>query len=99
MNRRAVVAILPGIAGLLLGAARSSAAGRYRVAFLSPLGFAPGSSSGVMTAGITERLARNGYREGGTLEVIKVGAAGHSAGLPRLISDLAARQPDVLVTF
>jgi putative ABC transport system substrate-binding protein len=99
MNRRATLIALSGMLGLLLDAARGRAADRHRVAFLSPLGFAPGSSSGVMATGITERLTKDGYREGGALDVVKLGAGGHPADLPGLVAELVARKPDVIVTF
>src|SRR5436305_9250461 len=52
-----------------------------------------------MSAGITEQLAKDGYKEGGALDVIKLGAGGHPADLPRLVTELVARKPDVIVTF
>jgi ABC-type uncharacterized transport system substrate-binding protein len=99
MNRRAVIAALPSIVSLLLDAARSSAADQHCIAFLSSLGFAPGSNAGLIAAGITQRLVKYGYKEGDTLDVIKLGAGGRLADLPRLIADVVTRKPDVIVTF
>jgi putative ABC transport system substrate-binding protein len=99
MNRRVVVAALPGIVGMLLDAARSSAADKHRIAFLSSLGFAPGSNAGLIAAGITQQLAKYGYKQGDALDVVKLGAGGRLADLPRLVADVVARKPDVILTF
>src|SRR3954447_21204243 len=99
MNRRVAMIALSGMLGLLLDAARSHAADRHRVAFLSSLGFAPGSNAGLIADGITGRLAKYGYKEGDALDVIKLGAEGRLADLPGLVADLVARKPDVITTF
>lgn len=99
MNRRVAMIALWGMLDFLVDTARSGAADRRRIAFLSSLGFAPGSNAGLIAAGITGRLAKYGYKEGDTLDVIKVGAEGRLANLPGFVAELVAQKPDVIITF
>jgi len=93
--------LLPIIAAALLLAPPSQAqTGKlYRVGFLSPGGFAPGTNPGRLTEEIARRLAQSGFTAGANLELVKRGAEGHYDRLPGLVAELVAAKVDVIVTF
>src|ERR1700674_4602593 len=76
--------LLPIIAAALLLAPPSQAqTGKlYRVGFLSPGGFAPGTNPGRLTEEIARRLAQTGFTPGANLELVKRGGGGHYERLP-----------------
>jgi putative tryptophan/tyrosine transport system substrate-binding protein len=93
--------LLPIIAATLFVASASHAqtAKVYRIGFLSPGDFAPGTNPGRLTEEISRHLAQSGFTTGANLELIKRGAAGHFERLPALVAELAAAKVDVIVTF
>src|ERR1700682_3608288 len=93
--------LLPLIAAALFVASPSHAqtAKIYRIGFLSPGDFAPGTNPGRLTEEISRHLAQSGFTTGANLELIKRGAAGHFERLPALVAELAAANVDVIVTF
>ena len=79
--------LLPIIAATLFVASASHAqtAKVYRIGFLSPGDFAPGTNPGRLTEEISRHLAQSGFTTGANLELIKRGAAGHFERLPALV--------------
>ena len=71
----------------------------YRIGFLSPGGFAPGTNPGRLMEEISGQLAQSGFTTGANLELIKRGAEGHFDRLPALVAELVAAKVDVIVTF
>ena len=63
----------------------------YRVGFLSPGSFAPGTFPGRLTEEIARQLAQNGFTAGANLELVKLGAEGHFELLPSLVAELVGR--------
>ena len=87
-------------AALLLAPPSQAQTGKlYRVGFLSPGSFAPGTNPGRLTEEITRQLAQNGFTAGANLELVKLGAEGHFERLPSLVAELVAAKVDVIVTF
>ena len=72
---------------------------RYRVGFLSPVGFAPNTIPGSITGEIVRDLAQKGFAPGVNLELIQRGAEGHAERLPGLVAELVAARVDVIATF
>ncbi len=92
--------LVVGMVLLLVANVSLAQTGRlYRVGFLSPGGFAPGTNPGNLTEGIARDLARSGFTPGVNLELVKRGAEGHVERLPGLVAELAAAKVDVIVTF
>ena len=93
--------LLPIIAAALFLASFSHAqTGKvYRIGFLSPGGFAPGTNPGRLMEEISGQLAQSGFTTGANLELIKRGAEGHFDRLPALVAELVAAKVDVIVTF
>ena len=93
--------LLPLIAAALFLASSSHAqTGKvYRIGFLSPGDFAPGTNRGRLTEEISRQLAQSGFTTGANLELIKRGAEGHFERLPALVAELVAAKVDVIVTF
>ena len=93
--------LLPIIAAALLLTPPSQAqTGKlYRVGFLSPGGFAPGTFPGRLTEEIVRQLAQRGFTASANLELVKRGAEGHFERLPGLVAELVAAKVDVIVTF
>ena len=93
--------LLPLIAAALVLASSSHAqTGKvYRIGFLSPGDFAPGTNPGRLTEEISRQLAQSGFTTGANLELIKRGAEGHFERLPALVTELVAAKVDVIVTF
>ncbi len=85
--------LLPIIAAALFLASVSHAqTGQvYRIGFLSPRDFAPGTNPGRLTEEISRQLAQSGFTTGANLELIKRGAEGHFERLPALVA--AAKRP------
>jgi putative ABC transport system substrate-binding protein len=71
----------------------------YRVGFLSPGDFGPGTNPGRLTEEIARHLAQNGFIAGANLELVKRGAEGHFERLPSLVAELVATKVDVIVTY
>ncbi len=69
----------------------------YRLGFLSPGAFAPGTTSGRLVAEIPRQLAASGFT-GADLELVRRGAEGHFERLPALVAELAAEKVDVIIT-
>jgi putative tryptophan/tyrosine transport system substrate-binding protein len=98
MKRRDALALVgAALAWPRLASARASRL--YRVGFLSPRDFAPGTYPGDLSAEIARQLARNGLAPGVNVELVKLGAEGHSEQLPKLIAKLLAAKVDVIATF
>jgi putative ABC transport system substrate-binding protein len=93
--------LLPIIAAALFLASPSHAqTGKvYRIGFLSPGNFAPGTNGGRLTEEISRQLAQSGFTTNANLELIKRGAEGHFERLPALVAELVAAKVDVIVTF
>src|SRR5690348_13636237 len=101
MRRREFLTLL-GTGVALLGLASAPVAQTkklYRVGFLSPGGFAPGTNPGTLTDGIARQLARSGFTPGVDVELVKRGADGRFERLPDLVAELVAAKVDVIVTF
>jgi putative tryptophan/tyrosine transport system substrate-binding protein len=96
---RAYRFIVPLALVCLASAAGAQSATLYRVGFLSPGGFAPGTNQGDVTDEIVRDLARRGFTNGANLELVKRGAEAHFERLPGLVADLVAAKIDVIVTF
>lgn len=77
--------------------APAGAAIARRVGFLSPVGFAAGSTPGQVADAVIHLLAAQGFVEGGDFEIIKRGAGAHYDRLPALMAELLAAQVDVVV--
>ncbi|HLI10554.1 MAG TPA: ABC transporter substrate-binding protein [Alphaproteobacteria bacterium] len=98
MRRRAFIALVTGAMAWPLVALAQQAGKVFRIGFLSPIDFAPGSVSGNLANGVVRRLGRLGYALGGNLEVEKRAANTHLERLPGLVQELLARHVSVIVT-
>ena len=99
MRRRDLLALLAGVMVVRAAAAHAQTGRVYRVGFLSPGGFAPGSNPGRLADEIARQLAAGGFRAGANLELVKRGADGHYERLAGLVAELVAAKVDVIVTF
>ena len=98
MRRRDFVAFLGTAVACPLSAHAQPAGKVYRVGFLSPGAFAPGTTSGRLSEGIPRQLAESGFTVGANLELIKRGAEGRFERLPALVAEVVAAKADVIVT-
>ena len=99
MRRRKFIKLL-GVAAIWPLVARAQQTGRvYRVGFLSPGGFGPGTNPAELGDAIARHLLRAGFRPGQNLEFIKRGAEGKFERLPALVQDLISTKVDVIITF
>jgi ABC-type uncharacterized transport system substrate-binding protein len=88
-----------GLALALLSAGASAQSAKvYRVGFLGPINYAPGSVARNLADGITHRLAQLGYTLGTNLVEERRGAEMHFERLPGLVAELVASKVDVIVT-
>lgn len=98
MNRRDFVALLGGTTFLCPGAGfAQSPAKVYRIGLLSP--GAPIADASPNGAPLIRGLAEHGYVLGRNLALERRGAEGHLDRLPRLLEELVASKPDLIVTF
>jgi putative ABC transport system substrate-binding protein len=97
MRRRRFLALAVGLPVLLSRSAGTQAARLYRIGFLSPVNFAPGSASANLADGMIHRLEQLGYVRGTNLEVETRGADRNLERLPGLVEELAAQRVDVIV--
>ena len=95
MRRRVFIAGLGATAAWPL-AARAQAK-QYRIGFLSPTDFAPGSVPGRLADGVLAQLGASGYVLGTNLAVEKRGAETHLDRLPDLVQELVAAKISVIV--
>jgi putative ABC transport system substrate-binding protein len=97
MRRREFVALLGVTASTLpwMGLAQTTKV--YRIGFLSPVNYAPGSVSGNLADGVVRWLGQLGYVLGTNLEVEKRGADSHLERLPGLVEELVNRHVAVIV--
>jgi putative ABC transport system substrate-binding protein len=99
MKRREFMLALGGVALFLTSPSHAQTGKVYRIGFLSPGDFAPGTNPSRMTEEISRQLAQRGFTTGANLELIKRGAEGHFERLPALVAELVAAKVDVIVTF
>ena len=101
MQRREFITLIGGTAAasllLLIPHARSQSPRVYRIGFLSPADYAPGSPSRNFADGIIRRLGPLGYTLGKNLAVEQRGAEMHLERLPELVANLVASRVDVIV--
>jgi len=71
----------------------------YRIGFLSPGDFAPGTNPTRLTEEISRHLVKSGFTTGANLELVKRGAEGHFDRLPALVAELVAAKVNVIVTY
>src|SRR3954447_13817177 len=99
MRRRKFIGLL-GLAAIWPPVARAQQPGRvYRVGFLSPGGFAPGTNPAELGDAIARHLLRAGFHPGQNLEFMKRGAEGKFERLPTLVQELISAKVDVILTF
>jgi putative tryptophan/tyrosine transport system substrate-binding protein len=100
MKRRDFLMVFGGAFLISSIAARAQQSRRvYRVGFLSPGGFAPGTNPAELGDAIAHHLLRVGFRPGQNLEFIKRGAEGKFERLPALVQELISAKVDVILTF
>ncbi|HKS87955.1 MAG TPA: ABC transporter substrate-binding protein [Stellaceae bacterium] len=96
MRRRELLAGLAAIA-VAGHIARARGAGLRRIGFLTPVGFAPGSTAGRLVDAVVHALVGQGLVEGTDFAIVKRGAAAHYERLAALMAELLAEHVDVVV--
>ena len=94
--RRRDALFLVATAALWGSAARAQRSQVYRVGFLSPVGFAAGSTPGQLVDAVIRALARQGRVVGENVEIEKRSAQANYDRLPTLMSELLAAKVDVV---
>ena len=101
MRRRELIALLGGAAIASSRTARAQRDQVYRIGFLSPAGFAAGSTPGrlvdAVVHAVVHALAQQGTAIGDKLEIEKRDAQAHYDRLPALMSELLAAKAGVVV--
>ena len=97
MRRRELIALLGGAAIASSRTARAQRDQVYRIGFLSPAGFAAGSTPGRLVDAVVHALAQQGMAIGDKLEIEKRDAQAHYDRLPALMSELLAAKAGVVV--
>jgi ABC-type uncharacterized transport system substrate-binding protein len=99
MKRREFVAFLGAMAAAWPAALHAQSSKIYRIGLLSPGTFSRGTNPGETAEEIVQELAKNGFRSGANLEVVKRQAEAHFERLPALVTELVNGKVDVIVTL
>lgn len=99
MKRRDFLCLVGAAAAAWPVALRAESSRVYRIGFLSPGSFALSTNPGETADEIVQELAKNGFKSGMNLEIIKRQAEAHFERLPALVTELVNAKVEVIVTL